>query len=335
MTTPILVIAEINKGRIRPVTYELIAAALRIQKTATFFKAKDTAPTIQIVAVTDTPHPVCKALAKRTGLRVIGFEIPRQDDTIKGRVKLLQKYAIEASASHIIMADTSLGRNLAPGLAVRLKAASIPRICDIVSHDQSIAFVRPVLNNTKNMTVIPKPGRKVILTLTPGSFTPFSPDIGSLDPGRTEIRKAGLSKDAGNGIRHLGIKERPGDNKALKAARIVVAAGRGIKERENLDWIFKFSKCFADAAVGSSRPLVDMGWIGYGHQVGITGASVSPDLYIACGISGSSQHLAGMQNAKTVISINTNPTAPICRHSDLCIAEDAVEFMKAFLKISG
>ena len=87
--------------------------------------------------------------------------------------------------------------------------------------------------------------------------------------------------------------------------------------------------------MGVSRPLVDMGWIGYEHQVGITGAMVAPKLYIACGISGSSQHLAGMKDAELVISINKNPAAPLFRHSDLCITEDVLEFIQAFLKKAG
>ena len=103
-------------------------------------------------------------------------------------------------------------------------------------------------------------------------------------------------------------------------------------KKENLETIFQFAQCFSSSAVGASRPLVDMGWIRYEHQVGITGTTVMPKLYIACGISGSSQHLAGMKEAQFVVSINNNPDAPIFRHSDLCIVEDIHEFIQIFLK---
>jgi electron transfer flavoprotein alpha subunit len=125
------------------------------------------------------------------------------------------------------------------------------------------------------------------------------------------------------------------ENQALKGAKVIVAAGRGMKEKENLEFVFKFAKYFSSSAVGASRPLVDMGWIGYEHQVGVTGAVVAPELYIACGISGSSQHIAGMKDAGLVVSINKNPAAPLFFHSDLCIIEDALEFIPAFLKKAG
>ena len=84
--------------------------------------------------------------------------------------------------------------------------------------------------------------------------------------------------------------------------------------------------------MGTSRPLVDMGWLDYPHQVGITGATVAPKLYLACGISGSSQHLAGIKEAEFVVSINKNPEAPIFHHSDICITADVIEFIETFTK---
>ncbi|OQY13278.1 MAG: hypothetical protein B6I31_01465 [Desulfobacteraceae bacterium 4572_19] len=131
-------------------------------------------------------------------------------------------------------------------------------------------------------------------------------------------------------IQHQRITKTTRENHTLKEAKVIISAGRGIGKKENLEYIFKFAKCFSSSVVGASRPLVDMGWIEYEHQVGITGASVAPKLYIACGISGSSQHLAGIKDAEIIISINNNPAAPIFRHSDFCIVEDVLEFIQAF-----
>ncbi len=143
--------------------------------------------------------------------------------------------------------------------------------------------------------------------------------------------KTDLAPSAGR-IIHRHILKKECGNKELKGAKIIVSAGRGIGEKERLKEIFEFAECFSSSAVGASRPLVDMGWIGYDHQVGITGAEVSPRLYIACGISGSSQHIAGMKGSEIVVSINKNPDAPIFRHSDICIRADVHEFIKEFLK---
>jgi len=133
-------------------------------------------------------------------------------------------------------------------------------------------------------------------------------------------------------IIHRYILKKECGSKALKGAKIIVSAGRGIGEKDKLKEIFEFAECFSSSAVGASRPLVDMGWIGYDHQVGITGTEVSPRLYIACGISGASQHIAGMKGSEIVVSINKNPDAPIFRHSDICIIADVHEFIKEFLK---
>ncbi|MCP4720772.1 MAG: electron transfer flavoprotein subunit alpha/FixB family protein, partial [Desulfobacteraceae bacterium] len=214
--------------------------------------------------------------------------------------------------------------------AVRLKAVSISGVNKIGSDGDGLLYSRPVLNNTRNMVLRPESGIPVVLTLMPGSFSSQTWEV--KDPGLIITKK--ISSEPGLQVQmvHEKILKQESNNQALKMAQTIVAAGRGIGEKSNLGAVARFTKCFSSSAVGASRPLVDMGWIGYDHQVGITGASVAPMLYIACGISGSSQHLAGMKESDWVVSINKNPEAPICCHADLCITADVMDFIGAFLE---
>lgn len=326
---PILVIAEIFDSHIRPVTWELAAAARKIKIDQT---QKRICPAIHIIVPAEVPLPLAEKISTQTGMNVIGLQIPGlKVYTSDVYIHCLSKLIRKMNPSHILAAHTSQGRDFAPGLAIELNAASISGVTGIRCDEDGLIYLRPVFDNTQNMMIRPAPDSPVMLTLMPGVFRP---DIKThRKPGQVDIHKILFgSKPCGKGrIQHQKILKRPCENQALKGAKVIVAAGRGVGEKQNLEPVFKFTKCFPSSTVGASRPLVDMGWIGYEHQVGITGAMVSPKLYIACGISGSSQHLAGMKDAQIVISINKNSAASIFRHSDLCITEDVLEFIQAFL----
>ena len=333
----ILIIAEIFKGQIRQVTWELVAVAREIIEISCSQKQSPSGiqiPVIYIIVPSDNPNPLAEEISKQTGLDVIGVQIPQlKTYTSEVYIACLGQLIRKMNPSHILAAHTSQGRDFAPGLSLELEAASIPGVNGIRSDENRLMYSRSVFDNTKNMFVRPDPDKPVVLTIMPGVFKPDNHKFGN--SGQVDIRKIPFnpgSRDKRR-IQHQRILKRPGENQALKEAKVIVAAGRGIGVKENLNLVFKFAESLSSSAVGASRPLVDMGWIGYGHQVGITGAIVSPDLYIACGISGSSQHIAGMKDAEFVISINKNPNAPIFRHSDLCITEDVLEFIHAFLEI--
>jgi len=330
----ILIIAEIFEGRIRQVTWELASAARKIAASLSSRQnlPDDQPPVIYIIVPSDNPESPAEEISKETGMEVIGVQIPElKTYTSEIYIACLGQVIRKMNPSHILAAHTSQGRDFAPGLSIELDAASIPGVNGIRSDESGLMYSRSVFDNTKNMLVCPDPDKPVVLTIMPGVFKPDLHKAGN--PGQVDIQKIPFNlvpRDKWK-IRHQQILKRPGENQALKGAKVIVAAGRGIGPKENLNLIFKLAERFS-FAVGASRPLVDMGWIGYGHQVGITGAMVKPDVYIACGISGSSQHIAGMKNAKFVISINKNPNAPIFRHSDLCITEDVIEFIHVFLE---
>ena len=352
----ILVIAEIWEGQIRPVTWELVAAARKIKNSPSL---KQLSPTINIIVPATEPLPLAEKIAELTGIDVIGLQIPKlktytsetyincleqlmranpqssdSDQNVflsKNKKTFCKTLLKDMNPSHILIAHSSQGQDFAPGLALGLNAASVPGVNGIQFDEEGIIYSRPGYNNTRNLMIRPTANRPVVLTLMPGSF---KPDGGKeKKPGRVDIRKISFAPATygEERIQHRQTVKKTSENQALKKAKVIVAAGRGLKEKENLGSVFKLAQCFPAAAVGASRPLVDMGWLEHQHQVGITGATVAPKLYLACGISGSSQHLAGIKEAEFVISINKNPQAPIFRHSDLCITADVIEFIETFL----
>jgi len=138
-------------------------------------------------------------------------------------------------------------------------------------------------------------------------------------------------------IQNLGVKCIKKDSRktesSLDDAKIILSAGRAFTDKPAIEKIFSLSKDIPDSAVACSRPLVDSGLMEYSRQVGITGRSVSPQVYIAFGISGSTQHLYGMKNSEFIISVNKDVNAAIFNYSDICIVDDIEDFMKAFQSI--
>lgn len=329
---PILIIAEVMDGGIRPVTWELIAAGQFIKEQAKNQEAeKNSPPGIQVIVPAQNPMPLAEMISSRTGMDVLALKIPDFTAyTSEAYKRMLAPLIEELAPSHILAAHTSQGRDFAPGLAVRLNASSISGVNKIQWDEKGVLYSRAVFNNTRNMILRPVSGLPVVLTLMPGVFSPRVREGGA--SGSIMVKEISQMPGQSSQMVHQKIVKKGNRHQALKQAQTIVTAGRGIGEPSNLELVARFAACFSASALGASRPLVDMGWIGYEHQIGITGASVSPRLYVACGVSGSSQHLAGMKESDWVVSINKNPDAPICSHADVCITADVMAFIQAFME---
>ncbi len=335
---PILVVAETRNNEIRPVTWELVAAAARIQ---TLTEDRDLSPKIQILVPGEQPRDMAREISRKTGLEAVSLSWPcavTPESLKQGLVPALK----ELDPGYLLFGHSTLGREVAPGLAARLGAAAVSGVTQILCDSDGISFARPAMDNTRIQMVRPCHASCCVMTLVPGAFAVengMPKKESNTEDQACKVTEKEICVDAlAPKTTRREMKAPSGDDQGtgtagLKSANIVVTAGRGIGDRENLEKIIEFAGCFSNAAVGASRPLVDQGWIPYGHQVGITGTTVTPELYIACGISGSSQHLAGMSGAKWVVSINTGSDAPICRNSDLCIQADVLEFIEAFLEL--
>jgi len=213
--------------------------------------------------------------------------------------------------THIVAAATGYGKNFMPRVAALLDVAQISDISDVVSAD---SFIRPIYAGNALATVQSKDPIKVV-TVRIASF-----DASPAEGGSAPIESAAAGADTGLTTvqgQELTKSARP----ELTAARVIVSGGRGMGSGDN----FKILEALADkmnAAVGASRAAVDSGFVPNDYQVGQTGKIVAPELYVAVGISGAIQHLAGMKDSKVIVAINKDPEAPIFAVSNYWVVDD-------------
>ena len=225
------------------------------------------------------------------------------------------------SYSHIVCSANTFGKNLMPRIAAKLDTSQISDIIKVVSAD---TFIRPIYAGNAFATVKSIDTKKCI-TIRPTSFDPCESSGGS-----APIEKADASEEFVF-TKFIKREEIKSDRPELGTARIVVSGGRGMQNGDN----FKLITSIADklnAAIGASRAAVDAGYISNDHQVGQTGKVVVPDLYIAVGISGAIQHLAGMKESKVIVAINKDGEAPIFSVADYGLEADLFEALPQFLE---
>lgn len=314
MPERIVIIAEIADGAALPVTDELMALAWEINP-----------PIIEIIALGRAVGPAAQALADRTGLAVLAVELDQPYSSALWKDVLAQMIP-PRRPDLIIAAHTTRGQEYAPGLAARLGADCIGAVQGVVCTDGALVFSRAILGGKLLMDVTPRRALTV-LTVQPGAFASHRMTPAAPGPVTTVHPAAGTQR-----IVNRGTSLPPEDDSVpLTEAEAIVAAGRGIGRPENLTLLHRLAACFKHAAVGGSRPVCDQGWLPYRCQVGLTGKTVSPKLYIACGISGAPQHVAGMRTAQLIFAINSDPNAAIFRVADYGIVADLAEFIPLLL----
>jgi electron transfer flavoprotein alpha subunit len=279
-----------------------------------------------------SPETAAREVAARTGLPVFALRGPSLDPTA---VQALASFLRALDPALVILVHDSRGGDLAPALAVRLGAACITAVEEFDLRDGRRTFLRPVCRGRMRMEVVPETACAV-LTVLPGAVRSGFPEHG--DGGERNgkgISVRILDADPGRGrtaLRGEVCGEEGGVD--LTEADVIVSAGRGIGKEENLDLIRRLAGLFRNAAVGASRPVCDQGWLGYRHQVGLTGRTVAPDLYVACGISGTSQHLAGMKGSRCIVAVNRDPAAPFFRAAHYGIVEDLTVFLPLLIEVA-
>jgi len=236
-----------------------------------------------------------------------------------GYTSAVSDYAKEIDADYLIFSNTALGKDLAPRVSIRLNAGCIIDCIKLDCSSGDLVATRPVYAGKALVDVKLNSAKKVV-TIRPNVFkavpldTPLNPEIEVKEISSPDLKTKVIEVKKSEG--KLDVAE----------ADIIVSGGRGMKGPENFHLVEELAEVLG-AAVGASRAVVDAGWRPHGEQVGQTGKTVSPTLYVACGISGAIQHLAGMSSSKYIVAINKDKDAPIFNVADYGIAGDLFEVL--------
>lgn len=229
--------------------------------------------------------------------------------------QLILQAVEQENPDYIVFLHSSYGWDLAPRVAASLRAAQVSEITAI----QDSSFEVGCCNGKMRRSVKPATARAV-LTIQAGAFQGNQPG-GS--PQLTRLSVAGTGR-----LEFLGYEPAEEKGVDLAKAEVIVSAGRGIGKKDNVPVIAALAKALG-GELGASRPVVDAEWVAHDHQVGTTGQTVSPKLYVACGISGAIQHLAGMKKSDFIIAINKDKDAPIGEVADVLVVADVMQFVPA------
>jgi len=312
---PILLLAEHSNGALHPATGKALTAALALGDT------------IDVLVAGAGCKPAAESAAKLKGVgKVLLADAPQLQHGLAEEVTalivpLMQTYDV------LIAPATSSGKNIAPRVAAVLDVMQISDITKVLSRD---TFERPIYAGNAVQTV-QSPEAKKVITVRIAAF-PSAPEGGS-----AAIETIAAPAPVGTSSfdkAELTTSDRP----ELASARIVISGGRGLQSGENFRKLLEPVADALGAAVGASRAAVDAGYVPNDMQVGQTGKVVAPDLYMAVGISGAIQHLAGMKDSKIIVAINKDSEAPIFQVADYGLVADlfqALPELEAELKKSG
>ena len=307
MTT--LVVAEHEAGALRPATLNVVTAAKAIGNDVTVLVAGQ--GSADVAAAAGNIDGVSKVLH--------ADDAAYAEEIAENLGALVMSVATDYS--HILFSATAAGKNVMPRVAALLDVSGVSDITSVVSAD---TFVRPIYAGNAMATVKSEDATKVISVRT----TAFDPAAESGGSGSVETLAAAAASDQ---VEFIGAELSKSDRPELTSADIVVSGGRGMQNGENFAMLDEIAGKL-NAAVGASRAAVDSGFVPNEYQVGQTGKVVAPNLYIAVGISGAIQHLAGMKDSKVIVAINKDEEAPIFQVADYGLVADLFDVLPELSK---
>ncbi len=307
MNGEILVVAEHRGAELRDISVEMLGLASDL--------AGDQGGSVTAVLLGHEVSRLAGRLA-RFADRVLVLDAPGLAQfTPAAYQRALAPLVREREPLAVLIGQTSYGQDLAPGLATELGLPLLTDVTKVAIGADAVVAERPVYGG-KAMARVRSRGRRAVLTVQSGAFS-APPERSNL--GETVLSEVGLGEVPGR--RWVRFVESPATDVDITRSDLVVSVGRGIGDAENLAIVEKLASALG-AVLTCSRPVVDKQWLPKSRQVGISGKSVSPRLYLAVGISGAFQHLAGIKKAGTVVAINKDPNAPIFRVADYGVVGD-------------
>ena len=326
MAKKILVVGETKDGGLRKTTLEVLAAGRGL--------ARQSGGSVEGVLVGAGLDGAAGQWA------AVGVDVAAIDDpshaaySSEGHAEAVVRFARERGHDLVLLADTSMGKDLAPALAARLDAALVTDAVAVeLGADGLLHVVHPVYTGKVNAEFVLQNRAVQVVSLRPHTYPAA---VGDGAAGR--VQKLGWSVQKPPRAVVKQTLASAGGTVELTEADVIVSGGRSLKSAENFKILFDLAEVLG-AAVGASRAAVDAGYQPHSRQVGQTGKIVNPSLYIACGISGAIQHLVGMRTSKVIVAINKDPNAPIFQNADYGIVGDLFELVpiltEEFRKLLG
>ena len=253
-------------------------------------------------------------LGAESAMVLIGSEA--QAPSFSGKLYLAP--VAKENPDYIVFVHSSYGWDLAPRVAATLKAGQVSEVVALAEGKFEVTCCNAKLRRS----VAPRTARTVV-TIQAGAF-----NLQGEPQGTPQLEHLELAESTGK-VEFLGYEAAVQKEVDLTRAEVIVSAGRGIGKKENVPVVAALAKALG-GELGASRPVVDAGWVPHSHQVGTTGQTVNPKLYVACGISGAIQHLAGMKKADFIVAINKDKDAPIGEIADVLVVADVMQFLPAW-----
>jgi len=317
MSEKILVIAESREGELRNVSFEAIAAAKKI---------KENAEIVAVLLGNDQLDSQAEEMIQYGADRAITVTHENLAHyTSEGYGQAILEIIDEESPYGMVMGHTALGKDLTPKIASRLETGLISDVTEIEKDGDQAVFVRPIYSGKAFEKKIIKDG-VVFITIRPNNIASLDKDdsrSGDIAAKEIEI------KDLRTIIKEVIRKQSEGVD--MSEASVVIAGGRGVKSKEGFEPLYELAEVLG-GAVGASRGACDAEYCDYSLQIGQTGKVITPDLYIAVGISGAIQHLAGMSNSKVIVAINKDPEANIFNIADYGIVGDLFDVIPKLIE---
>jgi electron transfer flavoprotein alpha subunit len=314
----VLVFAETRNGELRKIAYEAVTAARALADASGGGEVH--------ALLAGAPGVAVKAeQLGKFGADVV-YVVESADFAQFARESLAATLAERAKAGAyraVVLGFSAQGRDLGPRIAARLDAPIASDVTEFTVSGDTITVKHPAYAN-KVIVTLTLTGSPVVLSVRPGAYTAKE----SPRSARTETLQLAADPSAARVVVKQvveGAKGRPD----LGEAPVIIAGGRGLKAAENFKLVEELADAFGNAAVGATRAVTDDGWRPHSDQIGQTGRQVSPQLYVAVGISGAIQHLAGMRTSKTIVAINKDKDAPIFKVADYGIVGDVLEVVPA------
>jgi electron transfer flavoprotein alpha subunit len=307
----VLAVAEHRRGDLRPVSHELIAAGREL--------AADLGGDLHVAVIGGDVEDLADRV-NRAGVDAV-HTVAEGEEFNHDVYAAATTTLFEAVAPDVLLLPNSVnGLDYAPAVATRL---SIPLVSDAVdlAVDDALVVTRETYGSKVETTV--ETTTPAVVTIRGGEWPPAEdPGDAAVDPVAVDLDEASIRSTV------RGFEEVGGGDVDIGEADFIVSVGRGIEAEENLDLVAELADAL-DATVAASRPIVDNGWLQKNRQVGQSGKVVTPSVYLALGISGAVQHVAGMKGAETIIAVNTDPDAPIFDIADYGVVGDLFEVVPA------